>query len=121
MPHLAVTAEEHELVARGAVILASRVQVVNPALESLPLCLLTLGVEALVGRVVPLQEAKVDLGLSAGPLSVFARCQHSIMNPMYAGTHVVEATGVGRGFILQEVATDGAEGSALRTVPKGHQ
>jgi hypothetical protein len=43
------------------------------------------------------------------------------MNPMYAGTHIVEATGVGRGFILQEVATDGAEldGLALGLRPVG--
>jgi hypothetical protein len=70
VPPLAVTAEEHELVARGAIILAARVQVIDPALESLPLRLHTLRVEALIGRVVPLQEAKIDLGLSTGPLSV---------------------------------------------------
>ena len=63
VPALAVAAEEEELVVRGTVIVAARVQVLHPALESLPLRLLTIGVEALVGRVVPLQQAEVDLGL----------------------------------------------------------
>ena len=63
MPSLTVTAHEKKLVARGTVIVAAGVQVVNPALKSLPLRLLALRVEALVGRVVPLQEAEVDLGL----------------------------------------------------------
>lgn len=66
VPAISVAAHEQELVLGGAaVMVGARVEMGDPVVEALPLRLGAPGVEGLVCRVVPVNEAKVLLRLFA--------------------------------------------------------
>jgi hypothetical protein len=66
VPALAVAANEQHLVLNAAPLVAARVQELNKGFEALPLCLFSVRIKALVGRVCPVDQAKVDGSLRVG-------------------------------------------------------
>lgn len=64
MPALTMATHEQQLVLDAVILAAARVEVLDPVVETLPLGLDTLGVEVLVRWVGPVDETKVDRGLS---------------------------------------------------------